>query len=201
MGEIVSYTKDGIDALIAGAGSGGITQEDLDAAIAALVDSAPGTLDTLNELAAALADDANFASTMTTALGDLDTRVDALEAGGGGSGQLQEFFTTGVLTVSAGTGRFAPPFPITILGVSLVNDTAPTGSAIIVDVNKNGTTIFTNQGNRPQVPIGGYGTVAEVTNMDITAVAAGEYITVDIDQIGSATPGSNLGVILRYEEA
>lgn len=33
-----------------------------------IVDGAPGTLDTLNEIAAALADDPNFAATMTTAL-------------------------------------------------------------------------------------------------------------------------------------
>jgi hypothetical protein len=39
------------------------------AAIAALVDSSPGTLDTLNELAAALGDDPNFATTISTALG------------------------------------------------------------------------------------------------------------------------------------
>lgn len=39
------------------------------AALAALVDSSPATLDTLNELAAALADDPNFATTMATALG------------------------------------------------------------------------------------------------------------------------------------
>lgn len=38
------------------------------AAIAALVNSAPGVLDTLDEIAAALGDDANFAATMTTAL-------------------------------------------------------------------------------------------------------------------------------------
>jgi len=38
--------------------------------IAALVDSAPATLDTLNELAAALGDDPNFATTITTALGN-----------------------------------------------------------------------------------------------------------------------------------
>ncbi|HFV9813185.1 TPA: hypothetical protein ACIAOO_003458 [Salmonella enterica subsp. diarizonae serovar 48:k:-] len=37
-------------------------------AIAALVDSSPGALDTLNELAAALGDDPNFATTMTNAL-------------------------------------------------------------------------------------------------------------------------------------
>jgi len=40
----------------------------IDAAIAALVAAAPGALDTLNELAAALGDDANFAATVTTAL-------------------------------------------------------------------------------------------------------------------------------------
>jgi hypothetical protein len=39
------------------------------AAAAAIVDSAPGTLDTLNELAAAINDDASYAATITTALG------------------------------------------------------------------------------------------------------------------------------------
>jgi hypothetical protein len=48
-------------------------------AIAALVDSAPGLLDTLNELAAALGDDPNFATTMSTALG-LRVRVDASQS-------------------------------------------------------------------------------------------------------------------------
>jgi hypothetical protein len=40
----------------------------VDTQVASLVDSAPGTLDTLNELAAALGDDPNYATTMTTAL-------------------------------------------------------------------------------------------------------------------------------------
>jgi hypothetical protein len=39
-----------------------------DGKVADLIDSAPGALDTLNELAAALGDDANFASTITNAL-------------------------------------------------------------------------------------------------------------------------------------
>lgn len=45
------------------------TESYVSTAISNLVDSAPSTLDTLNELAAALNDDANFASTVTTALG------------------------------------------------------------------------------------------------------------------------------------
>ena len=40
------------------------------AAIAALIDAAPGALDTLNELAAALGDDPDFASTVTNGLAD-----------------------------------------------------------------------------------------------------------------------------------
>ena len=40
-----------------------------DAAIAALADTAPAALNTLNELAAALGDDANYAATTTTAIG------------------------------------------------------------------------------------------------------------------------------------
>ena len=39
-----------------------------DTAIANLVDSSPGTLDTLNELAAALGDDANFSTTVTNSI-------------------------------------------------------------------------------------------------------------------------------------
>jgi hypothetical protein len=41
----------------------------VDTQVSALVDSAPATLNTLNELAAALNDDANFATTVTTSLG------------------------------------------------------------------------------------------------------------------------------------
>jgi hypothetical protein len=45
------------------------TDAEVTAAINAVVDAAPGTLDTLNELAAALGDDPNYATTITTALG------------------------------------------------------------------------------------------------------------------------------------
>jgi len=40
----------------------------VDTAVAGVVDAAPGTLDTLNELAAALGDDANFSATITSSL-------------------------------------------------------------------------------------------------------------------------------------
>lgn len=49
--------------------SGLATELYVTTAISNLVDTAPTTLNTLNELAAALGDDANFATTVTTALG------------------------------------------------------------------------------------------------------------------------------------
>ena len=45
------------------------TESHVATAISNLIDTAPNTLDTLNELAAALGDDANFATTVTTSLG------------------------------------------------------------------------------------------------------------------------------------
>jgi len=44
------------------------TDAQISTAVSALVDSAPAALDTLNELAAALGDDADFATTITNAL-------------------------------------------------------------------------------------------------------------------------------------
>ena len=48
---------------------GAATESYVDNKVASLVDSAPGTLDTLNELAAALGDDPNFATTVATEIG------------------------------------------------------------------------------------------------------------------------------------
>lgn len=50
---------------------------EVDARIALIIDSAPSALDTLNELAAALGDDANFSATVTTALGTKPTKYAA----------------------------------------------------------------------------------------------------------------------------
>ena len=47
---------------------GAVEQSDINAAIANLVDSSPAALDTLNELAAAIGDDANFSTTVTNSI-------------------------------------------------------------------------------------------------------------------------------------
>jgi hypothetical protein len=56
------------------------TQSFVNTAVSNLVDSAPSTLDTLNELAAALGDDANFSTTTATSLGNR-LRIDVSNQG------------------------------------------------------------------------------------------------------------------------
>ena len=69
-GDLLSANNlsDVANAATALANLGGLTQAQIDARVQVIVAAAPAALDTLNELAAALGDDANFAATMTTAL-------------------------------------------------------------------------------------------------------------------------------------
>ncbi len=70
------YTDARVDARIAAASTSDLsegtnlyyTDARADARVALIVDSAPGTLNTLNELAAALGDDANFSTTVTNSI-------------------------------------------------------------------------------------------------------------------------------------
>jgi hypothetical protein len=110
------------------------------------------------------------------------------------SNQSKEFGFTGTAVVQAGTMRWynRTGRTLNVVGCWVSANTAPTGAAILVDVNKNGTTIYTTQGNRPTVAISGNGGV--LTTPDITTIADGDYITADIDQIGSTVAGANLVV-------
>lgn len=118
-----------------------------------------------------------------------------------GIDQFTMFTVSGGLSVAAGALRLLFPAAATLLGVVLAVGTAPVGAAILVDVNKSGTTVFTTQGNRPTILDGASATAAEVTNMNVTAFASGTYLTVDVDQVGSGTAGSNLTVGVRWRFA
>ena len=74
----------------------------ISAAISALVDAAPGTLDTLNEIAAAINDDADVFTTLTTAIAAVQTDVDQNEADGdAGRAALADLITALTSTVAA----------------------------------------------------------------------------------------------------
>lgn len=108
---------------------------------------------------------------------------------------VMPFSQAGVLTATPGTARLYNDSgrTLTINAVRASVGTPPSGASIKVDINKDGTTIFTTQANRPTIAIAG-NTSGKVTNMDVTTIADGSYFTVDVDQIGSGTAGSDLTV-------
>ena len=109
---------------------------------------------------------------------------------------LVPFSRTGSLSPTIGSARFQLPFNATILGVSATVSTAPSGTSIILDLNRNGITLFSNQGNRPQI-LSGQNSSQEV-DPDVVDMNRGDYLTLDIDQVGNVIPGSDLTAIVRY---
>jgi hypothetical protein len=98
-------------------------------------------------------------------------------------------------TLAVGTDKaptIVAPCTLTIVKVKIVVKTAPTGASLIMDVNKAGTTIFTTQGNRPTITAGN--TQADSGTPDVTALAEGDKLTIDIDQVGSTIAGADLTV-------
>lgn len=106
------------------------------------------------------------------------------------------FSITGDLAVATGSHPFIFTRAATIVSVRAGVGTAPTGAAVIVDVNRNGTTIFTTQANRPEIAASATDSGNETP--DVTALSAGDALTVDVDAVGSGDPGSNLTVVVEF---
>jgi hypothetical protein len=78
----------GGDDLLAGGNvdlTGYATEQFVNTAVSNLVNSAPGTLDTLNELAMALGNNPNFATSIATRLGTIEGDITTLQQGSGGA--------------------------------------------------------------------------------------------------------------------
>jgi hypothetical protein len=106
------------------------------------------------------------------------------------------FGIEGDLAVTTSSVPLKLPFDIEIIEVELVCTTAPTGAAILVDANIDGTTVFTTQGNRPTIAISA--TTGTSTSVDDASHTDGQVLTVNIDQIGSTLPGTDLSIAIRY---
>ncbi|MDD5055521.1 MAG: hypothetical protein PHZ00_04610 [Candidatus Peribacteraceae bacterium] len=85
------------------------------------------------------------------------------------------------------------PFGMTATSVNLRAAGAPTGTALIVDINEGGTTLFST---RPEIAAsattGGGGAA-----FNDVAIAIGAELSIDIDQIGSTFAGSGITIQLN----
>lgn len=157
------------------------TDAAISAAVASLVDSSPAALDTLNELAAALGDDANFATTVTTALAGKAALSHTHAAA-----DVIDFAST-VNTLNAGSA--------TIL------QTARTINGVSFDGSANITVTAAGSTLSDTVPVskGGTGLTAFGSALQVLRVNAGatalEYATVS-----SGSPGGSSGQI-QYNNA
>jgi hypothetical protein len=99
--------------------------------------------------------------------------------------------------LTAGTSKltFRMPFAMRITEARASVNTAPVGPAIIIDVNHNGTSIFSSRIH-----------IDATQKTSVTSLSASDFsttdllddaeITIDIDQVGTSTPGKGLKVCL-----
>ncbi len=114
---------------------------------------------------------------------------------------LATFALSGGLTApTLGTLRFRFPFDATLEGVSAAVNTAPTGASIVLDINKNGVSVYPIA-PKPTIAIGAFDTGVSEAVPDTTGILSGDYLQVDIDQVGSIVAGSDITVFIRYSRA
>ena len=124
--------------------------------IASITDSAPGTLDTLNELAAALGDDANFSTTVTNSIATKwtqdNTKISNWDAAFGWGDHSTEGYITSYTdtntTYTAGTGlsligteftNTAPDQTVTVTGAGATTITGTYPDFLVTSTNTNTT--------------------------------------------------------------
>lgn len=80
----------------------------------------------------------------------------------------------------------------TISAIIFSVNTAPSGSSILVDVQKNGTSILNNS-----ITLTDGSTTVTSVDLSDKALAVGDRITADITQVGATTPGTGAKIYFK----
>lgn len=105
------------------------------------------------------------------------------------------FNVAGALTVRTGTMKVPMLGGGLIVAVKGWLNTPATGATTFkVDVNKNGTTIYGTQTNRPTWTASA--NAATVLAHSVTTFADGDQLSIDIDAVGNTVAGSDLTVVV-----
>jgi hypothetical protein len=100
-------------------------------------------------------------------------------------------------TVAAGALPMKIPVwkSMTVTNVRLHVGTAPSGSSLVLDINKNGSANSMFSSSKPTITTGNTTSYTNVPNQNYTLVA-GDYINIDIDSIGG--PAADLTIVVEY---
>lgn len=119
--------------------------------------------------------------------------LSTLLGGGGGGYTIVSRDIAGVSVVGDNQRRFMvdDSFTLATIFIKLLN--APIGASYIVDITKNGVSIFaTTTANRPTISSGGLSATSGVP--DTTSFIKGDIIGISILQVGTTSKGANLFV-------
>lgn len=120
-----------------------------------------------------------------------------LDSGDGNSPQEFSFYSDGMLFPQTGSGKWYSWGSIQITGVRVSVDVSPVGSPVILDLKKNGTTVYPTHSNRPRIEPGQTTVLAPLPD-DVTA-DNDDFFTLDIVEVGESINGESLSVQVRYE--
>lgn len=116
-----------------------------------------------------------------------------------GGDQIISFTRSNLLTATAGQGRFIFPHAAVLVKLEATVANAPEGADIILQLVKNGTINLFDSANRPRILEDE--SIADDTSAFTNAyLQENDYLTLNIDQVGSVTPGDYLTVVLVYRK-
>lgn len=99
----------------------------------------------------------------------------------------------GAVSVANGALRLPIQYACTVVAINAIINTPPAGAAVNIRVNKNGSSAAT-------LSIAAAANTGSNTSPAIT-LASGDYLTVDLTQVGSTTAGSDLVVSMLLQQA
>ena len=114
-------------------------------------------------------------------------------------------FTVTTLATGAATARWIAPYPVTVLGAHIGAGTASTTGSVVLDLLKTSgggstaTTLYTSSSELPTLSSGKTETTS-ITAPDVTAVAAGDILTVSAVSAGS-TATADVSLIVSLSGA
>ena len=86
-------------------------------------------------------------------------------------------------------GAWISPRDCTIIRVAVYRRIAGISGSMIIDVNLNGTTIYTTQGNRPTITAAGGGDQTVISaDPDVISIVQDDRIQWDVDQLEVGNP-------------
>lgn len=162
----------------------------VDTQVSSLVDSAPGTLDTLNELAAALGDDPNFATTITNSL------AAKLSLSGGtmtGAIAMGANKITGLATPEASTDAANKGYIDTMASSAGASATAAAASAAAAATSATSAANSATAANSSFVAVTGLtgaGIVRDMGDITVTDTTATTYINIATVSAAAASSAS-----------